>query len=52
MLRLITFKCPTGLVKKIDEIALKEGVTRSEILRRAIEAYIAMLEGGKCGSRV
>lgn len=36
----IGFACPMGLIAKLKASALKEGISTSEWLRRAVEAYL------------
>lgn len=40
-LRIITFKISDELLDRLDRLALIKGVTRSEIIRSAIETYLA-----------
>ena len=39
-MRVVTFKADEELIAKLDTVAKLEGVTRSEIIRRAIEEYV------------
>lgn len=41
----LTFRLPAALVKRLDRFARKVGDNRSEILRRATEAYLDVAEG-------
>ncbi len=38
--RVVTFKLSEELLEKLDEIARREGKTRSEVIRAAIEMFI------------
>jgi len=38
--RVITFKIDEELLARIDYVAIKEGVTRSDIIRRALIEYL------------
>jgi len=40
-LRIVTFKLPVYILEEIDVLASKEGISRSEFIRRAIEYYIS-----------
>ena len=40
-MRLITVKMPEELLAALDEAALREGITRSELLRRAVFLYVS-----------
>jgi len=42
--KIVTFKVPERLLARLDELALREGVTRSDILRAAIKLYIREVE--------
>jgi len=39
-LRTVSVKMPEELLEMVDEIAVKERVSRSEIIRRAVAAYV------------
>ena len=39
-MKIVTFKVDEALLRKIDEIARMEGVSRSEVIREAISVYI------------
>ncbi len=39
--RVVTFKLSEELLEKLDEIARREGKTRSEVIRAAIEMFIS-----------
>jgi len=39
-LRIVTFKIEEELLEKVDKLALKLGVSRSTIIRWAIEYYL------------
>ncbi len=39
-MRIITFKIPSKLLEELDLRAIKEGKSRSELLRDAITAYL------------
>lgn len=41
-LRIITFKAEEDLVEALDSIARYKGVTRSEVIRMALELYIRL----------
>ncbi len=43
-MKVVTFKVDEELLERLDEYARMKGVTRSEIIRRAIELYLR-LEG-------
>ena len=45
MLRLVTFKVDEELLEKIDKIALFYGRNRSEVIRKALEVYVKLVEG-------
>lgn len=38
--RIVTFKLDSDVVEKLDEIALRRGITRSEVIREAIFRYL------------
>ena len=42
--RIVTFKVDEGLLERLDSIAKLKGVSRSEVIRRAIELYLRMEE--------
>ena len=39
-MRVYSFKCERELIEKLDKIALIKNTTRSELIRRAIKAYL------------
>jgi metal-responsive CopG/Arc/MetJ family transcriptional regulator len=41
----LTFRLPASLVKRLDRFARQVGDNRSEILRKATEAYLEVAEG-------
>ena len=41
---IVTFKLPYPLLEKLDRYAIVHGVTRSEVIRRAIMEYLARHE--------
>ena len=41
-MRVVTFKVEEDLLEKLDSFARLEGVTRSEIIRKAIELYLRL----------
>lgn len=43
----VHFILPHRHVKKLDALVKKTGLLRSEIIRRAVEAYLAKAEGKK-----
>lgn len=42
MLRVVTFKAEDELIEKVDTLARLKGVTRSEIIRKALELYLKL----------
>ncbi len=44
VMRIITFKLDEDLLEKIDLLAQKTNMTRSEFIRKAILSYITKLE--------
>jgi len=42
--RTVTISIPAALARKVDQIARREGRTRSELLREAFRQYAARLE--------
>jgi len=40
-MRVITFKLDEETLEELDKLAMRKGKTRSELIRRAIEMYIA-----------
>lgn len=42
--RVITFKADEELVERMDRLAQRKGLTRSEVIRRAIIMYLRMAE--------
>lgn len=43
-LRLVTFKVEEELLEKLDKIAIQMGVSRSTVIRWAIEYYLQYLQ--------
>ena len=41
-MRVITFKAEEELVERLDSFARLKGVTRSEVIRKAIELYLKL----------
>ena len=41
-MRVVTFKVDEDLLEKLDSFARLKGVTRSEIIRKAIELYLRL----------
>ena len=41
-MRVITFKADEELLERLDSFARVKGVTRSEVIRRAIELYLKL----------
>ncbi|BEP16762.1 ribbon-helix-helix protein, CopG family [Pyrofollis japonicus] len=41
-MRVVTFKVEEDLLEKLDSFARLKGVTRSEIIRKAIELYLRL----------
>ncbi|ALL01935.1 Ribbon-helix-helix protein, copG family [Pyrodictium delaneyi] len=41
-MRVITFKADEELLERLDMFARLKGVTRSEVIRRAIELYLKL----------
>lgn len=39
-MRVVTFKAPEDLVEQMDHYAMRHGITRSELIRVAIESYL------------
>lgn len=39
-MRVVSFKIDEDLLEMLEEYARKKGMTKSEVIRRAIEAYI------------
>ena len=39
-MKIVTFKVEEALLRKIDEIARMEGVSRSEVIREALSVYV------------
>lgn len=44
MLRVIAFKLEDSLLQKVDMHAQRLGITRSELIRKALYAYVSRLE--------
>jgi predicted transcriptional regulator len=42
IVRVVTFKADEELIEKLNHLAQTKGVTRSEIIRRAIELYLKL----------
>jgi len=51
-MRVVTFKAPEKLIEEVDKLALKSGVTRSDIIREAIKEYLRKTRGKKPKFRV
>jgi len=43
-LRVVTFKVDEDLLERLDLFAKAKGVTRSEVIRKAIELYLKLEE--------
>lgn len=41
-MRVVTFKMEEYMIEKLDSLAKLKGVTRSELIRKAIELYIKL----------
>ena len=41
-MRVVTFKADEELLERLDSFARIKGVTRSEVIRRAIELYLRL----------
>ena len=41
-MRVVTFKLEEDLLEKLDSVARLKGVTRSEVIRKAIELYLRL----------
>ena len=41
-MRVITFKAEEPLVERLDSLARVKGVTRSELIRKALELYLRL----------
>ena len=41
-MRVITFKIEEDMLEKLDSFAKLKGVTRSEVIRKAIELYLRL----------
>ena len=50
-MRVITFKVEEEMLEKIDSIAKLKGVTRSEIIRKALELYVHLEEKKMLGQK-
>jgi predicted transcriptional regulator len=44
-MRVITFKADEELLEKLNHLAHNKGVTRSEVIRKAIELYLKLEDG-------
>ena len=40
-MKVYTFKCEPELIDRVDELAKQKNTTRSDIIRKAIEAYLS-----------
>jgi len=40
----VSFKVDAELLRRLDRVAELEGVTRSEVIRRAVELYVRIKE--------
>ena len=43
-MKVVTFKADEWLLERLDSLARLKGVTRSEIIRKAIELYLRLEE--------
>lgn len=43
-MRVVTFKIEEDMLSKIDSLAKLKGVTRSEIIRQAVELYLKLTD--------
>ena len=43
-MRVVTFKVEEDLLEKVDSYARLKGVTRSEVIRKALELYLRLEE--------
>lgn len=41
-MRVVTFKLEEDILEKLDGLAREKGVTRSEVIRKAIELYLKL----------
>jgi len=41
-MRVITFKADEKLLERLDKFAMAKGLTRSEVIRKAIELYLRL----------
>ena len=41
-MRVVTFKVEEDLLEKVDGLARLKGVTRSEVIRKALELYLRL----------
>ena len=41
-MRVVTFKIEEDLLEKVDGLARLKGVTRSEVIRKALELYLRL----------
>ena len=41
-MRVVTFKAEEDLLEKVDGLARLKGVTRSEVIRKALELYLRL----------
>lgn len=46
MERQISLRVPETLFRRLDRLARKNGIRRSELIRRALAAYLQSMEGG------
>lgn len=44
--RVVSFKLPPSLLSRVERVANKMGVTKSELIRLALEKYLDGLEAG------
>ena len=51
-MRVVTFKLEEEILEKVDRIARREGMTRSEFIRKAIVTYIENYENIKGFARI
>jgi len=40
VMRVVTFKAPEKLIEEVEDLALRSGVTKSDIIRTAIKEYV------------
>ena len=52
VMRVVTFKLEEEILEKVDRIARREGMTRSEFIRKAIVTFIERYEDLKGFARI